>query len=84
MDYTEKIDAYLALADEHFETERYRDWCSTHLPDLDEQIYDWVTSPDFELLLLETVLSTYPPHEQEQFLAHFRGLLDLWARDNAR
>ena len=23
--------AYLALADEHFETERYHDWCATHL-----------------------------------------------------
>ena len=26
--YDEKLDAYLALADEHFETERYHDWCS--------------------------------------------------------
>ena len=36
--YDDKIDAYLALADEHFETERYREWCATHLPHLEEQV----------------------------------------------
>ena len=34
--YDEKLDAYLALADAHFETERYRDWCASHLAHLDE------------------------------------------------
>ncbi len=82
--YADKLDGYLALADEHFETERYRDWCTEHLPHLDEQVYDWVTSADFDRLLLDTVRATYPPHEHEAFLAHFRGLLDLWARDHAR
>jgi hypothetical protein len=81
--YEEKLDAYLALADEHFETERYRDWCTSHLSHLDEQVHDWVASPDFDRLLLETVRATYPPHAHDQFLAHFRGLLDLWERDNA-
>ena len=63
--YADKLDAYLALADEHFETERYHDWCTTHLPHLDEQVYDWVTSDDFDRLLLETVRATYPPHEHD-------------------
>jgi hypothetical protein len=82
--YTEKIDAYLALADAHFETERYREWCATHLPHLDEQVHDWVTSAEFDAMLLDTVRRTYPAHEQDGFLAHFRGLLDLWARDQSR
>ena len=43
---------------------------------------DWVTSGDFDRLLLDTVGPTYPPHEHEAFLAHFRGLLNLWARDH--
>jgi hypothetical protein len=80
--YEDKLDAYLALADEHFETERYRDWCTANLSHLDEQVHDWVTSADFDRLLLQTVRATYPPHEHDQFLAHFRGLLDLWERDN--
>ena len=31
--------------------------------------------------VLLTVAATYPPHEHEQFLAHFRGLVGLWASD---
>ena len=34
-------------------------------------------------LLVETVQATYPAHEQEQFLAHFRGLLGMWVSDQA-
>jgi hypothetical protein len=79
--YDEKIDAYLALADEHFETERYREWCDRHLAQLDEAVVDWVDSDAFRRLLRETVRATYPAHEQDQFMAHFGGLLDLWVND---
>ena len=58
--YDEKLAAYLALADEHFETDRYREWCDEHLPHLDEQVHDWVTSDDFDRLLRDTVAATYP------------------------
>ena len=81
LDYDAKIDAYLALADQHFETDRYWEWCHTHLGHLDEAVVDWVGSDAFDRLLRETVQATYPAHEQEQFLAHFRGLLDLWVDD---
>ena len=70
-------------ADEYFERDRYREWCAEHLPHLDEQVWDWVSSDDFDRLLRQTVQATYPAHEQEQFVAHFRGLMDLWIRDNA-
>ena len=82
--YEEKLDAYTALADEHFETERYWDWCATALPDLEEQVYNWVTSPHFDRLLRDTVAATYPPHEFDRFLAHFRGFIDLWVADQSR
>jgi hypothetical protein len=81
MDYDAKLDGYLKLADEHFETERYWDWCGRHLGHLDEQVHEWVSGPDFDRLLVDTVTSLYPAHEHEKFLAHFRGLLGLWAAD---
>ena len=80
--YDEKLAGYLELADAHFETDRYREWCAEHLPHLEEQVHDWVTSDDFDRLLRDTVAATYPPHEHEQFLDHFRGLIGLWASDN--
>jgi hypothetical protein len=81
MDYYEKLDAYLAIADEYFESERYWEWCAEHLPYLEERVLEWVSGAGFDRLLRDTVNATYSPHEQEQFYAHFRGLLDLWIKD---
>ncbi len=79
--YEEKLAAYRKLADEYFEVERYQDFCDSRLPHVDELVYEWVSSADFDNLLLETVTSTYPRHEQEQFIAHFRGLIGQWVRE---
>ena len=81
--YDDKITAYLALADEHFDTERYWEFCDEHLAHLPEQVLDWVTSEEFDRILRDTVAATYPAHEQEQFLAHFRGLVGMWVSDQA-
>jgi hypothetical protein len=81
MSYEEKLDGYRRLADGYFDTERYRDFCASKLPDLDEIVLDWVAGPDFDQLLIQTVKSVYPAHEQDKFIAHLRGLLGLWVRD---
>jgi hypothetical protein len=83
LDYDAKLDAYLALADEYFETPKYQEWCAAHLGDFDLHVRDWVAGPDFDRLLRETVVATYPEHEQEKFHAHFKGLTDLWVADQA-
>ncbi|MEV4266592.1 hypothetical protein [Kribbella sp. NPDC049584] len=83
LDYDAKIDAYLALADEYFETPKYHEWCAAHLGDFDLRVREWVAGPDFDRLLRETVVATYPEHEQEKFHAHFKGLTDLWLADQA-
>ena len=81
--YEEKLTAYLALADEHFETEAYWDFCDRHLAHLPERVLEWVTGESFDRLLRDTVAATYPAHEQEEFLAHFRGLVGQWATEQA-
>jgi hypothetical protein len=81
--YEEKLAAYRKLADEYFEVERYRDFCDSRLAHVDEMVYDWVASPDFDKLLIDTVVSTYPAHEHERFAAHFRGLVGLWVSERA-
>jgi hypothetical protein len=80
--YEEKLTEYRRLADDYFETERYHEFCATSLGRVDELVRDWVTSPAFDELLVQTVRTTYPAAEQERFIAHFRGLLGLWVRDN--
>ena len=82
--YGDKLAEYARLADAYFERDWYEEFCATSLASLDEIVRDWVASPDFDALLVDTVKSTYPAHEQDHFIAHFRGLLSLWVRDNAK
>jgi len=84
LDYQEKLAGYRQLADAYFAVDEYRDFCSAQLPDLGKRVYDWVTSQAFDQLLIDTVTATYPAHEHERFIAHFRGLLELWVRDTER
>jgi hypothetical protein len=81
--YAQKLAAYRGLADSYFEVERYHDFCDSRLRRLDQIVLDWVAGPDLDRLLVQTVRSTYPAHEHDQFIAHFRGLLGLWVRDES-
>ncbi len=81
--YGEKLGAYRQLADGYFESARYYDFCASRLAHIDEIVLDWVAGAGFDRLLVDTVRATYPEHEHEQFIAHLRGLLDLWVRDES-
>ena len=81
LDYEAKLVRYQELADEHFDKERYLDFCATALPDIDDLVLEWVSSADFDRMLLETITQTYPEHERERFIGHFRGLVGMWVSD---
>ena len=81
LSYEEKLAGYRKLADEQLEVARYREFCERHLAHVDEISVAWVESPDFDRIIVDTVRNTFPPHEHEQFIAHFRGLLGAWAHD---
>jgi hypothetical protein len=84
LSYKEKLAEYRRLADEYFQVEEYTEFCATALGHVDELLLDWVSSAEFDALLVETVRSTYPPNEQEEFLAMFRGRVGLWVRERGR
>ena len=81
--YEEKLAGYRRLADTYFSVDAYREFCDARLPDIGRRLLDWVSGPSFDALLVDTVRSTYPAHEQDRFIAHFRGLVDLWVREEA-
>jgi hypothetical protein len=83
LSYAEKLGRYRELADAYFDSARYDDFWAGQQARLDEVVLDWVAGPDFDRLLVRTVQSVYPGHEQERFTAHLRGLLDLWVRDES-
>ncbi|HLJ99937.1 MAG TPA: hypothetical protein VKU39_08535, partial [Streptosporangiaceae bacterium] len=81
MSYAEKLAAYRELADAYFSAAEYGEFCAGPLRFIDEIVFDWVSSASFDSLLVDTVKSVYPAAEHEQFIAHLRGLIDLWKRD---
>jgi hypothetical protein len=81
LSYEAKLAAYRKLADEYFEADRYHDFCASRLAHVDAMVLDWVDSPDFDRLLVDTARATYPAHEQERFIAHLRGLVAQWVSE---
>ena len=81
--YGQKLAAYRELADGYFDTDRYHDFCATSLSRIDEIVLEWIASPEFDRLIIDTVRSAYPAHEHEEFTARLRGLLALWAADES-
>ena len=81
MSYQEKLTGYRELADAYFDSQRYQEFWADRQARLDEIVLDWVAGPDFDQLLIRTVQLVYPEDEQEKFIAHLRGLLSLWVRD---
>jgi hypothetical protein len=81
LDYREKLARYRELTDVYFQIDEYREFCDRHLPNLHEEMVDWVESDEFDRLLVHTVQTTFPAHEHEHFVAHYRGLLGAWAKD---
>ena len=59
--YEEKLAAYRELADEDLEVDEYEEFCARHLPHVDEAMAEYIASPDFDRLLVETVTRTFPP-----------------------
>jgi len=84
LSYAEKLREYRRLADDYFQVDEYEAFCAEHLSHLDEALLEYVEGPDFDRLLVETIQSTFPAHEHEGFVAHYRGLLGAWARDQVR
>ena len=83
LSYAEKLGVYRELADAYFDAGRYQDFWAGREARLDEIVLDWVAGPDFDRLLVQTVQSVYPAHEHDRFIAHLRGLMSLWVREES-
>ncbi len=81
--YAEKLAAYGALADRYFETERFEEFRASQLAHLDEAMWELAQAQELDDLLVFMVRSTFPAHEQEHFVEHFRGLIRRWVQAGA-
>jgi hypothetical protein len=83
LSYEERLAAYRGIADAYFEVDRYAEFCAGPLAHADETLAELVASPWFDDMLVRTVRTTFPAHEHERFVAHYRGLLGSWLQDAA-
>jgi hypothetical protein len=79
--YEQKLAEYRKVADAHFQTELYAEFCAEALPYIDELALEWFGSADFDALLVEVVTATFPAHEHEEMVARHRGLVGQWVRE---
>jgi hypothetical protein len=81
--WPEKLARYQALAADHFQTDRFAEFCQRHLAHADECMVTYIQSAEFDDLLVRTVRAAFPGHEHDKLVAHYRGLLAAWADDQA-
>jgi hypothetical protein len=81
--HAEMMEEYRALADDELDDQRYREFVDEHLSHLDEVMWHYVDSQDFDDLLVATVRHMFPTHEHDEFIAHYRGLIGMYVHDAA-
>jgi len=81
LSYPEKLAEYRKLSERYFSVGEYEEFCDTHLAHIDDVMVDFIKSTEFDDLLVDTVVTTFPAHEQEMFVSHYRGLLGAWVDD---
>jgi hypothetical protein len=67
----ERLAAYAALARERFESERFEEFCATHLAHLDEVADEFFGSDIARDAVLQKVTALFPEHEIEPFTELF-------------
>lgn len=81
--YKEKLHAYGKLADAHLETDRFNEFKAEHLKGLDEAMWEFARTEEFDNILVQTVQGMFPAFEHDHYIAHFRGLLSHWVESEA-
>jgi hypothetical protein len=80
LDFPDKLLAYAAIADDRLETERFEEFCATHLAHLDEVALEFFASDRAKEAVRLKVEALFPKHEHDKFTEHFWGLLQFWRK----
>ncbi len=78
--YRDRLHGYGEIAERHFETERFREFCARHLPHLDEVAWEFFGSDQAKDAVHQKVRALFPRHEVERFTEHFWGLIGFWRK----
>ena len=79
--YRERLRRYAAVAAERFETDKFEEFCATHLGHLDEVAWEFFGTPVARSAVRAKVAALFPPHEVEQFTELFWQRIQSWRKD---
>ena len=74
----EKLKGYAEVARKRFETEKFRDFCRTHLGHLDALAYDFFGSETMRDAIRQKVTALFPAHEIDEFTELFWQRVQKW------
>jgi len=80
----EKMLQYNKLVDKYFETDKFNEFSAKHFGHVDEAVYDFIDSREFDDILVQTVMDQFPQWEHEKFISHYRGIMNFWKSCNAK
>lgn len=76
--YAEKLAGYAKLANAHFDTERFEEFCAKHLANLDEVAWEFFGTQAAKDAFRAKVTALYPKHEIEPFTELFWNRVQAW------
>ncbi len=77
----ERLAEYARIANERFETEKFRDFCRKNLGHLDELAYDFFGSETMRDAVRRKVTALFPPHEIDVFTELFFARVQHWREE---
>ena len=76
--YRERLSAYANIARQRLEADRFREFCQTHLADLDEIAHEMFGSDLVKDAIRQKVTALFPPHEIDEFTELFWQRIQDW------
>jgi hypothetical protein len=81
--YEARLAAYATLARAHFATDRFEEFCASHLARFDEISWEFFGSDAARAAVRAKVEALYPPHEVERFTELFWTRIQQWRRQES-
>ncbi len=76
--FEDKLEKYVAIANKHFDAERFYEFCDEHLAHLDEVAHEFFGTDVVMDAIREKVTALYPAHEIDEFSELFWNRIQSW------
>jgi hypothetical protein len=79
----DRLAGYAAIARKVYDTDRFEEFCSTHLPHMDEVAWEFFGTETAKEAARQKVTALYPAEEVERFTELFWERIQTWRRERA-